>query len=89
MGRRTVAAADAIVGSLVVVVAVVGLRARDLQDWLVQVVHFALSWDDDDDDVVVVVLIVDEQILVWMMMMILKRWKYNTRRWQIYTYERS
>jgi hypothetical protein len=34
-----VAAAYAIVGSDVVVV-VVGLRARDLQDWLVQVVHF-------------------------------------------------
>jgi hypothetical protein len=33
-----VAAADAIVGSDVV--DVVGLRARDLQDWLVQVVHF-------------------------------------------------
>ena len=61
MGRRTVAAADAIVGSLVVVVAVVGLRARDLQDWLVQVVHFALSWDDDDDDEAVG-LIVDEAV---------------------------
>jgi len=32
-----VADADAIVGNAVVVV---GLRARDLQDWLVQVVHF-------------------------------------------------
>jgi hypothetical protein len=34
-----VAAADAIVESAVVV----GLRARDLQDWLVQVVHFILG----------------------------------------------
>jgi hypothetical protein len=39
------------------VVAVVGLRARDLQDWLVQVVHFALSWDDD-----IVGLVVDEVV---------------------------
>ena len=57
-GGRLTAPADAIVGSLVVVVAVVGLRARDLQDWLVQVVHFALSWDDDD----VVGLVVDEAV---------------------------
>jgi hypothetical protein len=42
-GGRLTATADAIVGSFVVVVAVVGLRAIDLQDWLVQVVHFALS----------------------------------------------
>ena len=41
-GRLT--AADAIVGSFVVVIVfVVDLRARDLQDWLVQVVHFALN----------------------------------------------
>ena len=56
-GRLT--AADAIVGSFVVVIVfVVDLRARDLQDWLVQVVHFALSWDDDD----VVGLVVDEAV---------------------------
>jgi hypothetical protein len=39
-GPLTAAAADAILGSIVVGV---GLRARDLQDWFVQVVHFALS----------------------------------------------
>jgi hypothetical protein len=36
------AADDAIVGNAVVVVAD-DLRARDLQDWLVQVVHFVLG----------------------------------------------
>lgn len=41
-GGRLTATADAIVESFVVLV-VVGLRARDLQDWLVQAVHFALS----------------------------------------------
>ena len=37
------AADDAIVGNAVVVVVAVELRARDLQDWLVQVVHFVLG----------------------------------------------
>jgi hypothetical protein len=35
VGVDDVVAADAIVGNIVM-----GLRARDLQDWLVQVVHF-------------------------------------------------
>jgi hypothetical protein len=42
VGVDDVVAADAIVGNIVM-----GLRARDLQDWSVQVVHFFGSWGAD------------------------------------------
>jgi len=60
------AADDAIVGNAVVVVAV-ELRARDLQDWLVQVVYFVLGWGGGVVDLVVDVvvdLVVDAVVVV-------------------------
>jgi len=91
-GRLTAAAAaEAMVGIGFDVVAV-DLRARDLQDWLVQVAHFVLS-----SDVVGVELVLDdetliEQMIVRMMKMVLNEWKYvnNTTTVDIYlTYEGS